>query len=265
MRIGYVQFSPALCDLDETITRLEELLPEAAEADLVVLPELCNSGYNFASKEEASANAEAVEDSKFVSFLINKCREFGFRIVAGLNELDGDRLCNSAVLVGKDGVEGKYRKMHLFLREKEIFQPGDVGLPVFDCGPARIGILICFDWQFPEVWRILALKGADIICHPTNLVLPGLAQRAIPIHALINRVFVILGNRIGTEGELTFTGRSIISDPRGNVLSEAPAEEPYVGIVEIDPAAARDKNVTPLNHVLNDRRPEEYGLLTQDT
>jgi predicted amidohydrolase len=264
MRIGYVQFSPVLSDLETTIARLEVLLPQAVDADLVVLPELCNSGYNFASGEEACETAEAIGKSIFLSFLADYCREADLNIVTGFNERRGERLYNSAVLLGKQGVIGVYRKMHLFLREKDFFRPGDAGLPVFRCGSAKIGMLVCFDWQFPEVWRILALKGADIVCHPSNLVLPGLAQRAVPVHALVNRIFVVTANRIGTEGDLTFTGRSIITDPRGNILCEAPADEPSVGIVEINHLAARDKSVTARNHLFTDRRPEEYGLLVRN-
>ena len=263
MRIGYLQFAPAFLDVETTINQLERLLPEAAAADLLVLPELCNSGYNFSTRGEARDGAEPVQGSAFLSFLTDKCRQYGMDIVTGFNELDGGRLFNSAVLVGAEGVVGLYRKMHLFHREKEFFTPGDIAPSVFDRGQARIGMLVCFDWQFPEVWRILALKGADIICHPANLIIPGFAQKAVPIHALLNRVFVITGNRSGAEGELKFTGGSIIADPRGNLLSHAPEEEPYIGIATIDPLEARNKSVTPLNDVLKDRRPADYQLLVE--
>ena len=211
-------------------------------------------------------------------------------LVAGLCEKDGERLYNTAILAGPDGVRGLYRKAHLFWDEKDIFEPGDTGLPVFDVaardlvagdvvagdlvasdlaasrlGPGRgdwrcrIGILICFDWQFPEAWRVLALKGADVVCHPSNLVLPGLAQRAVPLHAMMNRVFVILANRYGTERHLSFTGESLLISPRGEELSRAPADADAILIAEIDPAAARDKWVTPRNDLIADRRPELYG------
>ena len=122
----------------------------------------------------------------------------------------------------RDGIAGHYRKLHLFVNEKDIFEPGDLGLPVFDRPYGRVGMQVCFDWAFPEAWRVLALKGADVICHPANLVLPGLAQSALPIYALTNRVFIATANRVGTEGELTFTGTSLIADPGGRVLSQAP-------------------------------------------
>jgi predicted amidohydrolase len=113
------------------------------------------------------------------------------------------------------------------------------------------------------VWRILALKGVDIICHPSNLVLPGLAQSAVPIHALTNRIFVVTANRIGAERDLLFTGLSTIADPRGTVLLQASPLEEEVGIVEIDPGLARDKSITARNDVLCDRRPDEYSLLVE--
>jgi predicted amidohydrolase len=173
-------------------------------------------------------------------------------------EREGENLYNTAVLVGPGGLLGRYRKMHLFMDEKDIFEPGDLGLPVFDIGLCRIGMLICFDWMFPEVWRILALKGADIICHPSNLVIPGLCQKAVPVHSVCNRVFVVTANRIGVERDLTFTGLSTIADPRSNVLLQASSDREEVGLVEIDPSLARNKQATPRNHIFDDRRPDQY-------
>jgi predicted amidohydrolase len=147
--------------------------------------------------------------------------------------------------------------------EKDFFAPGDAGLPVFDIGPCQVGMLVCFDWIFPEAWRVLALKGADVIAHPSNLVLPGLAQRAVPVHALTNRVYVVTANRIGTEGDLTFTGLSTIADPKGEVVVQASSSEEEIGVVDIDIRLARDKHITARNDVLADRRPEEYSPLLE--
>jgi predicted amidohydrolase len=240
---------------------LERLAPQWSAADLVVLPELCNSGYRFTSRADAWEHAERVEESPFIRFLHDLCARNHQHIVAGFNERDGDELFNTSLLVGPGGLIGKYRKMHLFLNEKDYFRPGNLGLPVFELPSCRIGMLICFDWLFPEPWRILALRGADIICHPSNLVLPDLCQRAVPTHAVVNRVFVITANRIGTEQDLTFTGSSIIASPRSEVLAQAGPDDECVAVVEIDPAQARDKMVTARNHALHDRRPEEYRAL----
>jgi len=263
MKTGFVQFCPQLGDTNANIHRIEELLEKTDQADLIVLPELCNSGYNFVSKNHAWELSETIPDGAFVQHLVTLCKQKRMYLVAGVNERDGDRLYNTAVLVGPDRVVGKYRKMHLFMNEKDIFQPGDNGLPVFDIGWAKIGMAICFDWIFPEVWRILALDGADIICHPSNLVIPGLCQRATPIHALINRVYVITANRFGTEGNLTFTGLSTIVNPKGELLAQASADEERVTVVDIDIALARDKMATARNNVLEDRRPEEYRRLLE--
>jgi predicted amidohydrolase len=121
--------------------------------------------------------------------------------------------------------------------------------------------MICFDWIFPEVARSLALKGADIICHPSNLILPH-CQDAMVTRCIENRVFAITSNRTGTEKrpkeELTFTGRSQIVDPKGRVLTQANAEEEKLCIIEIDPLLAKDKKVTPNNHIFEDRRTDFY-------
>jgi predicted amidohydrolase len=263
MKIGFVQFAPALGNLETTMQALSRLVPRAADSDLVVLPELCNSGYNFQSAEQAWQTSEEVGDSAFLAHLTALCQERGFHIVSGFNERAGDCLYNSAVLVGPQGYVGRYRKLHLFLNEKDFFVPGDEGLPVFDIGVCKLGMLVCFDWVFPEAWRVLALRGADVICHPSNLVLPGLAQRAVPIRALTNRVYVITANRIGTEGALTFTGMSTMANPSGDILAQASVTEEEVSVVEADASLARDKRITTRNDLFADRRPEVYGPLLE--
>jgi predicted amidohydrolase len=263
VRIGFLQFSPLLGDVRGTIQSIERLLDGGEETDILVLPELCNSGYHFSSYQQAWDASESIEGGPFIEFLTSKCKSCNMHIVTGLNERDGEMLYNSAVLIGPDGYIGTYRKLHLFLNEKDFFQPGNAGLPVFNIGTCTLGMLVCFDWIFPEVWRILALKGADIICHPSNLVLPGFAQRAIPIHALTNRVYVVTANRIGAEGDLTFTGASTIANPRGDILAQASRANEELVVREIDIASARDKMITPRNHLLDDRRPGQYTLLTE--
>ncbi len=261
MKIGYVQFCPGLNEPEKNLADIERLVMSAEEADLLVIPELANSGYNFASKKQAFDLSITIGDSSFINRLVELSHKQNTHIVCGINERDGDKLYNSAVLVGPSGLIGKYRKLHLFMNEKDIFEPGNIGLPVFDIGKARVGMAICFDWYFPEVWRSLALDGADIICHPSNLVIPGLCQRAIPVHALINRVYIITANRFGTERELTFTGLSMIAAPKGEVMAQAGPEEEVVAVVDTDIAHARDKKATERNDLFTDRRTEMYRRL----
>jgi predicted amidohydrolase len=263
MKIGFMQLAPILGDVEKTMHSIDNLVSQAKEAELLVLPELCNSGYNFESRDRAFQTSGTIGESVFLDHIESICKQHRLHIVTGLNERDGERIYNTAVLIGPDGYLGKYRKLHLFLNEKDIFTPGDVGLPVFDVGACKVGMLICFDWIFPEVWRVLALKGADVICHPSNLVIPGLAQKALPTHAICNRVFVVTANRTGTERDLTFTGRSIVAAPDSEVLLQASPSDEEVGVVDIDISCARDKMMTSRNHVLADRRPEEYLPLTE--
>lgn len=274
MKAGFAQFAPRLGDLEANRRAVARWVGAAAGADLLVFPELASSGYDFSSIEEARSAAETVPDGPFCRHLAELAALHRVFLVAGLCEKDGDALYNTAVLAGPTGILGRYRKIHLFWNEIDIFRPGNLGFPVFDLRATdlgtdrgdwscRVGILICFDWQFPEAWRVLALQGTDLVCHPSNLVLPGLAQRAVPVQAMLNRVWTILANRHGTEGRLAFTGNSILVTPRGEVRCEAPAQADHLAIEEIDPAAARDKQVTPRNDLIADRRPECYRILTE--
>lgn len=263
MKVGYCQFSPSFGNLDATLGKITDLAGSIQDSDVVVLPELCNSGYNFASKEEALSLSEPVNDSRFIRHLEKLASKMKMYFVAGFNERDGDTLYNSSVLIGPKGFIGSYRKIHLFMNEKDYFNRGNTGVGVFDIGICKIGMLICYDWMFPEVWRIAALKGADVICHPSNLVLPGLAQKAVPVHALINGVYVVTANRTGTEGNLTFTGWSTIATPKGEVLHQAPQTGDEAFSVEIDVALSRNKMISPRNDRFTDRIVEEYKYLTR--
>ena len=157
------------------------------------------------------------------------------------------------------GYIGKYRKVHLFYREKLFFEPGNLGFHVFNIGIAKVGVMICFDWFFPESARTLALKGADIIAHPSNLVMPY-APRAMPIRALENRVYTITANRIGEERGLRFIGKSTIASPRAEVLAVGSEDKEEVAVVEVDLELARDKRLNDINDIFRDRRPEFYSL-----
>lgn len=256
MKVGFLQTSPIFGKKNENVHNAIQRIKQL-DADLVVLPELFNTGYQFTSKEETLTLAEKVPDGETTRTLINLSKEKHLYIVAGLSERKNERCYNSAVLVGPNGFIGCYRKLHLFSNEKKWFEPGNVELNVYDIGQAKIGIMICFDWFFPEVARYLALKGADIICHPANLVLPYCPQAMIT-RCLENRVFAITANRIGTEKRseeaLTFIGTSQIVGTKGEILYRASSDRDEAIVVEINPKIARDKQITPMNHLFNDRR-----------
>lgn len=263
MKISALQFAPRLLDKDYNLQKIKQLL-DKLKTDLVVLPELCNSGYVFANKEEVFSVAEEAGkgETYFALSEIASCNNCN--IVYGYPELDGNNLYNSSMLIMPNGRFYNYRKTHLFNREKLFFSPGDTGFQVFTIlNGVKIGMMICFDWQFPEAARTLALLGAQIICHPANLVLPW-CQQAMKTRCLENRVFAVTANRIGTEinaGEtVSFTGQSQILNTRGEVLSSLSVSEERTITVEINPEEANDKTVTEYNDAFKDRRPEFYKL-----
>ena len=233
----------------------------ANDADLFVLPELFTTGYVFTNYDEVRNLSEIIPAGPACQVLISLAKKKKCHIAAGLAEKSGDECFNSAVLVGPQGVCLHYQKTHLFSDEKIWFKPGTTGFGVFDTGSCKIGLMVCFDWIFPESARTLALFGADIICHPANLVMPY-CQKAMTTRTLENGVFAVTTNRTGTERrgdtELTFTGGSQIVDPRGTVLIHAADDKEEVGIIEIDPLHARDKIIAQKNDLLGDRRPTEY-------
>jgi len=266
LRIHALQYSPHYLQPTLNLDRIERW-PSLLDADLVVLPELAATGYFFRSPEDARSVAEEVPDGATVRRMEAWARESGATIVAGLVERAGETLYNSAVVVTPRGWLGTYRKVHLYYQEKLHFAPGDLGFPVWTvtdrAGRAyRLGVMVCFDWYFPEAARSLALAGADVIAHPSNLVRSD-CPRSMPIRALENHVFTVTANRIGNEesaGErLSFIGRSLICDPRGEVLASAGAEDETIIAADISPREARDRRLNAHNDLFADRRPETYG------
>ncbi|WP_366922032.1 hypothetical protein MFMK1_002461 [Metallumcola ferriviriculae] len=263
MKVGVVQMAPVFGDVKVNVEKALGLM-DKADADLLVLPELFSTGYQFVNKEEVMELAEEVPNGFTCEKLSEAAREKNIFIVAGMAEKGGENYYNSAVLIGPKGFVGRYRKAHLFYEEKFWFTPGDIEFPVFDIGKAKIGLMICFDWVFPEVSRILALKGAQIICQPANLVLPY-CQSTMISRSIENRCFSITCNRVGIEKrkeeELDFTGMSQVINPKGEVMLTMGEVSEGLEIVEIDPALADDKLITTHNDVIKDRRTDLFGKL----
>lgn len=263
MHLGIAQTEPAFGERERNIGEALDLLA-GESADVWVLPEFFATGYQFRSASEVDALAEAVPAGPTTDALAAYCREHGCHIVAGLPESSEGRVYNAAVLVGPDGFISCYRKIHLFGEESLYFEPGDRPFSVADTGDARIGIMICFDHLFPESARSLALLGADVIAHPSNLILPDLAQRTMAVRALENGLFAATANRVGEEARsettLRYTGQSQIISPRGEILARLSPDRPEVAVVEIDLTEARSKRITSRNDKLADRRPDLYRL-----
>ncbi len=264
-RLTVVQFAPRLLDPAHNLGKMRELT-KGLKTDLIVFPELATSGYVFRDQAEVIRVAESVPASMAFRSLSNLSRQLDASLVYGFPELAEGRVYNSAVLINPDGSWFIYRKSHLFFREKQMFAPGDSGF--FACRAkrgVRVGMMICFDWQFPEAARALALQGAQVICHPSNLVLSW-GQAAMLTRSLENRVFSVTANRIGHESNndfhLSFTGHSQVADTRGELLFRLSMDREEVRTAEINPAEADNKSVTDVNDVFSDRRPALFSILS---
>ena len=272
MLVAVAQIDPQIGEKDRNlatcVARMEEAV--AAGAQLLVLPECAIPGYMFGSGEEALPFAEEIPGPS-TEALERECARLDLYVVCGLLERNGDVLRNAAVLVGPDGLIGTYRKTHLpFLGVDRFVTPGD-SLPVFDTPLGRIGIEICYDLRFPEVTRTLALRGADMVAHPTNFPMAAKIQTELitVARAAENRIYLLTANRVGKERSGEFCGWSQIVDPFGKRLAEAGEREETLLVAEVDVEKARDKDyVIPGEYELylfGHRRPELYGALVEET
>ena len=259
MKIGYIQTSPLFGEKEKNFNQIRKLVGNA-KADLIVLPELFATGYTFTSKGEVDDLAETNQEET-ANFLKEISAKTGAVIVAGFIEKDAGKNYNSSIMVYKTKVIDTYRKIHLFNKEKLWFTPGNKKLQVHNINGMKIGIMVCFDWIFPEVSRTLALNGAQVIAHPSNLVMPY-CQQAMVTRCLENRVFAVTANRVGNEkrgkDNFTFTGGSQITSFDGKILSSAPKDKTSMDIVKIDITKADNKMLNDYNDVLKDRREGFY-------
>ena len=265
LRVGFFQFAPKFGDVATNLSKVVSAL-RSAEADIIVLPELAFTGYFFQDRPELVSLAQDPAESPIVSGLIALCRDRDFFLVTGFAERRAGKIFNSALVIGGDGILHTYRKLHLFNTEKEYFDPGNTALDTIELRGAKVGIMVCFDWAFPEVARVLALQGADLLCHPSNLVLTYCQQTMIA-RCMENSVFAVTANRFGSDirprGTLTFTGQSQLVAPEGELVYRAKPDEEDLFITEIDVSKARDKSITQRNNLLEDRRPEYYTQLIE--
>jgi N-carbamoylputrescine amidase len=268
--IASIPMEPIVGKKERNIERTLEFVEQAAAqgARLVVLPELCNSGYVFESREEAFTLAEQVPHGPTCTAWTEAARRLGLHLVAGLSERDGQALYNAAVLIGPSGYVGTFRKMHLWAAENLFFEPGNLGFPVFKTPLGRIGVLICYDGWFPESYRLCALQGADIVCVPTNWVpIPGqddkreaMANILCMAAAHSNSMFVAAADRIGQERGQPFIGQSVIVSYTGWPIA-GPASPDHEEIIYADANLAdarRKRNWNEYNQVLRDRRIDVY-------
>jgi predicted amidohydrolase len=278
MRTGYYQFTPEFKKPKINLEKISENIYRE-DFDLMVIPEMASTGYLFSERDEITEVAETLDGSPFLAGLQKIAKEKGSYIVSGFCEKEGDKLYNSSALLYPNGRRELYRKIHLFIDEQDFYERGNIPFQVHEIkgkfGIVKTGMMICFDWVFPEAARTLALLGAQIICHPANLVMPY-CQRVMYARAVENHVFIVTANRTGTEQnakeKLTFSGKSVILDPKGKYLTNAEKvydenitmEETQIEecrIVNINPEEANDKFINRVNNVITDRRPEFYKTI----
>ncbi len=272
VHIACCQIEPRVGEKQANVEKTIEYAGNAADrgASVILLPELANTGYVFNTREEAFSLAEEVPGGETTRRWEELSRDRGVYIAAGISEREGGRLYNTAVLMGPEGYIGKYRKLHLWNREKLFFEPGDLGLPLFTTPVGRLGMIVCYDLWFPELIRIYAVQGADLILNVTNWVASSNPERDSSVteavliaQAYLTSVFIASADRIGVERDQPFLGRSMIVSPTGQVLAGLAGfdgEELVVASCNLMEARTR-KRRTRNNHVIHDRRTDVYDVL----
>lgn len=271
VRIACLQMEPRVGEKDKNIACSLGMIDQAAAAgaNLVVLPELCNSGYVFNTRQEAHELAEEIPDGPTCQEWVGAAARHKMHIVAGIAERERSSLYNAAVVVGPEGVIGTYRKNHLWAAENLFFEPGNLGVPVFHTDIGRVAVAVCYDIWFPEIFRLAALQGADILCVPTNWVpmpeqppgLPKMSNILAMAGAHANSMFVAAADRIGTERGQPFIGSSLVVSHTGWPIA-GPASEDHAEMLIADANlsdARRKRNWNDFNQVLRDRRIDLYA------
>lgn len=272
VRVACQQIAPQVGHGPANEAMAEEAIAAALAdgADVVVLPELVTSGYVFASRDEALSSALSPDAAVFQTWSALAATRDAV-VIGGFPEMTaaGD-LYNSAAVVDAGGIRAIYRKCHLWDEEKRWFTPGDAIPPVLDTRFGRIGVLICFDLEFPEFARTLAIRGADLIAVPTNWPSAPHPDGERPAEmidassmARLNRVHIACCDRAGSERGVTFAGGSCIIDTHGWMRAERPKRDVGPIVADLDLSRARDKALNQHNHVLGDRRPELYRTLVE--
>lgn len=276
-RVAVIQTAGPWTDPDAVRARTVGVLEEAARmgAQLAVLPELCTISYDLGTREETLAVSESL-DGPSVAAWRDVARRFEMFVVAGLPERARGRLYNAAVLVGPQGVVGVYRKVHLYGREREVFDPGPEGFSVWTLPVGRVAALLCYDLRFAEAVRILLLRGAQLLCVPTTWTDLGKSQPwddrgwcganyLAAGHAYANRMWVACADRAGWDGRVRTLGCSAIFAPSGYaVAGPAPPEGEAILLADCDLPAVEGMRRLGGIDLVADRRPELYRELVDD-
>lgn len=280
VRVAAAQLGPSGTK-DENAERMRALVDRAADegVEIAAFPELSLTPYFCIKNERGYEQYFVPVDDPRIASVLERAGRRGVALVLPFAERDGIRFFNSAVVSDTKGrVVGRYRKIHIpgafpfqdrgaLVFEKLYFTPGDLGYPVFDIGPARIGVQICYERNFPEGYRILAMRGAEIVFTPTNLMRIGSVwhsgtwELVLRARAYENGLFIVGINKAGQEWGLDYVGDSLVARPTdGEVVARSAAATDDLLVVdcdldEIDEARRR----LPF---MRDRQPHTYLPLT---
>ncbi|WP_026700851.1 carbon-nitrogen hydrolase family protein [Salibacterium aidingense] len=249
MRISLAQFTPKLKSKDYNLSRILDYLKEAGKqgADLVLFPEMSLTGYLL--EEETETFAETL-DSGFLQTIQKECRQLNVAAVISFPEKYNEASYICALCIDSRGnILERYHKSHLFDSEKKYFAKGST-YPVFTISGIRIGMIICYDLEFPEVSRLLRLKGADLILVSTANMKPYESYQDVFLksRAMENEIPMVICNRLGTEGELEFFGESKAVDGTGKVLFHAGIKEGLFP-VDVPVQAPLDEKLNYINNI----------------
>jgi predicted amidohydrolase len=265
-RVACAQIQLSIGDTEGNRTTGSAAIEEAARggAHIIVLPELASSGYVFADRAELSSLAET-RDGPAITGWVDLAEAFGVTIVAGFPESAGDAIYNSAAVVDSTGLRGVYRKAHLWDSETTVFDRGEDLPMVVDTEHGRLGVMLCYDVEFPEWVRAVALSGADLLCAPVNWPLLPRPEGERPtemVRALagagMNRMPIAVCDRVGVERGQDWIGGSVVTDADGYPLAMADFGAPGLVIADVDLSESRQKRINDHNHVHDDRRTDLY-------
>ncbi len=271
MRIALLQHTPVPADIDAALQRLDQYGQTAASdgCELLLVPEASITGYNIDKALMQSVALDANGDT--TAAIANLCRKHNIAMAYGFAENDNGSFYNCVQLMDRQGeIQGKYRKTHLWgSLDQALFSAGES----LACGSQnmlaeingfKIGLLICYDIEFPECVRELALHGADLILTPTGLMQPyrEVAEQVVPVRAYESQLFIAYANYCGSERELTYEGRSCIVGPDGKDLARAQSDTTLLVADISKQAIAKQRQSLPYHR---DRRPSLYRALKKET
>jgi predicted amidohydrolase len=265
-RAAAVQTLARLGDIDHNIALVTRYVEHAVRqgAELVVFPECMDTGYLFDSAEHCRALAETIPGGPFVKALAALSKKCAIYIASGVTEWDPEKekIFNSGVMFGRNGeLVAHYHKQFLATHDQNWFSFGERGCPVVDTDLGRIGLLICFDGRIPEIFRAMAMQGAEVILDMANFFSMDQADMWGPARAYENGVWLVAATKAGYERSIYYPGGSMIVDPKGRVISKVPYDIHGLAIADVGLDAAGDKSIYTSNDKIADRRPETYGIM----